>query len=133
MDLPTWVKFMTSRGVFGTEQIRLASEAALFASLIYHGVPRDLKIHADDARQFDIFINSLCWIHEERHYRKLPVLNQETQQVIDKVRGEIWELYQSLKSYKKMSSETEKLRIGQEFDRIFKQPLTAPCSMIDWR
>lgn len=126
MDLTAWVKFMTRRGIYGTEQIRLASEAALFASLIYHGIPRDLKIHADDARQFAIFINSLCWIHEERHYRKFQVFNPETEQAIATVRGEIWELYKSLKAYKETPSASEKLWLTQEFDRIFQQTTSSP-------
>jgi hypothetical protein len=126
MDLAAWIKFMTRRGILGTEQIRLASEAALFASLIYHGVPRDLKIHADDAGQFDIFINSLCWIHEERHYRKLQVYNPETEQAIAKVRGEIWGHYKGLKAYKEAPSEAEKLRLEQEFDKIFQQTTSSP-------
>jgi hypothetical protein len=126
MDLTTWVKFMTSKGIDGTEQIRLASEAALFASLIHHGIPRNLKIHADDARQFAVFINSLCWIHEERHYRKFQVYNPETEQAIAGVRGEIWELYNGLKAYKVAPLEAEKLRLTQEFDRIFQQTTISP-------
>lgn len=126
MDLATWVKFMTSRGIFSTEQIRLASEAALLASLIHNGIPRDLKIHADDARQFDVFINSLCWIHEERHYRKFQVFNPETEQAIATVRSEIWELYEKLKAYKEAPTETERLRLTEEFDPIFQQTTSSP-------
>jgi hypothetical protein len=58
-------------GHLNSNTIRLLTEAGLFAGLIEHGVPKDLNIHSDDAPQFEIFKQSLCWIHEERHYRKL--------------------------------------------------------------
>ena len=60
----------------GTE-MRLITEAALFASVIENGIPRDLGVHGDDAGQFDAFIRSLCWIHEERHYRKIISANEQ--------------------------------------------------------
>ena len=54
-----------------TGDVKLATEAALFASLLANGIPKDLGIHGDGAGQFNVFVRSLCWIHEERHYRKL--------------------------------------------------------------
>jgi regulator of replication initiation timing len=116
-----WVQFLKKNGISGAEQLRLASEAALFSSLLHHGIPRDLRIHADDAGQFAVFINSLCWIHEERHYRKMQVFNPETQLAIEKVRSDIWKLYKGLKAYKEAPSESEKQRLEKEFDAVFQQ------------
>jgi hypothetical protein len=121
MTYQAWVQFLANTGISGAEQLRLASEAALFASLIHHGIPRDLRIHADDAGQFAVFINSLCWIHEERHYRKMQVFNPETQLAIEKVRSDIWKLYKGLKAYKEAPSESEKQRLEKEFDAVFQQ------------
>lgn len=121
MDQKAWDLFLKQNGIESEGLVRLATEGALFASLIEHGIPRDLRIHADDAGQFAVFINSLCWIHEERHYRKFQVFNAETKQAIANVRGQIWELYQGLKSYKETPSESEKIRLEQEFDALFKQ------------
>ena len=116
-----WEEFLKQNGIESEGLVRLATEGALFASLIEHGIPRDLRIHADDAGQFAVFINSLCWIHEERHYRKFQVFNSQTEEVIANVRGQIWELYKGLKAYKEAPSESEKLRLEEEFDRLFQQ------------
>lgn len=121
MRQKAWEEFLKQKGIESEGLVRLATEGALFASLIEHGIPRDLKIHADDAGQFAVFINSLCWIHEERHYRKFQVFNSETEQAIAHVRGQIWELYKGLKAYKEAPSAFEKLRLEQEFDRLFQQ------------
>lgn len=121
MDQKAWDLFLRHNGIESEGLVRLATEGALFASLIEHGIPRDLRIHADDAGQFAVFINSLCWIHEERHYRKFQVFNSDTEQAIADVRGQIWELYEGLKAYKEAPSESDKLRLEQEFDRLFQQ------------
>ena len=121
MTQAEWYAFLSSKGVTTEGLARLATEAALFSSLIEHGVPRDLKIHADDAGQFAVFILSLCWIHEERHYRKFQVFQPETELAIQKVRGQIWELYKGLKAYKETPTASEKARLEQEFDALFLQ------------
>ena len=121
MDQKDWDLFLKKNGIESDGLVRLATEGALFASLIEHGIPRDLRIHADDAGQFAVFINSLCWIHEERHYRKFQVFNPETEQAIANVRGQIWKLYKGLKAYKEAPSESEKTRLEREIDALFKQ------------
>lgn len=126
-----WDLFLKQNGIESKGLIRLATEGALFASLIEHGIPRDLRIHADDAGQFAIFINSLCWIHEERHYRKFQVFNAKTEQAIANVRRQIWELYKGLKAYKEMPSESEKIRLEREFDTLFQQ--TTPSTLLNER
>jgi Transposase IS66 family len=131
LDQKSFDDFLKQRGIESEGRIRLATEAALFASLIERGIPRDLRIHADDAGQFAVFILSLCWIHEERHYRKFQVYQAETAETIAKVRGQIWELYRGLQSYKKAPSESERLRLEQEFDTVFQQK--TPSSLLNER
>jgi hypothetical protein len=63
----------------------------------------------------------LCWIHEERHYRKFQVFQAETEQAIEQVRDQIWKLYKGLKAYKEAPTESERLRLEKEFDGIFLQ------------
>jgi len=111
-------------GYLNATEMRLMIEAGLFASLIEHGVPRDLHIHSDDAGQFELFKNSLCWIHEERHYRKLVPAHPEITVEIEKVRDGIWQLYKDLKNYKEAPTELERIRISQSFEDLFrpKQP-----------
>ncbi len=116
--------FFDELGYLNATEMRLMTEAGLFASLIEHGVPRDLHIHSDDAGQFELFKNSLCWIHEERHYRKLVPAHPEIAVEIEKVRDGIWQLYKDLKNYKEAPTELERTRISQSFEDLFnpKQP-----------
>lgn len=116
--------FFDELGYLNATELRLMIEAGLFASLIEHGVPRDLHIHSDDAGQFELFKNSLCWIHEERHYRKLVPAHPEIAVEIEKVRDGIWQLYKDLKNYKEAPTELERIRISQSFENLFrpKQP-----------
>ena len=111
----------------------LLTEAGLFASLIEHGVPKDLNIHSDDAAQFEIFKQSLCWIHEERHYRKLIPSHPEFAVELEKVRAAIWQLYQDLKAYKQAPSELAKKQISDAFDALFKPANPTPYSVLNDR
>jgi len=116
--------FFDELGYLNATEMRLMIEAGLFASLIEHGVPRELHIHSDDAGQFELFKNSLCWIHEERHYRKLVPAHPEIAVEIEKVRDGIWQLYKDLKNYKEAPTALERIRISQSFEDLFrpKQP-----------
>lgn len=112
-------KFLTEMNIVSDNDAKLVTEAALFASLIANGMPRTLGVHGDDAGQFDVFVRSLCWVHAERHYRKLIPLDEETRQEIERIRGKIWDLYKGLQEYKATPSESLKLFLEQEFDTLF--------------
>lgn len=109
--------------------IKLATEASLFASLIANGIPRNLGIHGDDAGQFDVFVRSLCWIHEERHYRKLIPSDEPIRQAIEQIREEIWDLYKGLQDYKLVPSESLKAKLETNFDNLFLKKLTVSPSL----
>ena len=64
---------------------------------------------------------ALCWIHEERHYKKMLPTLQINQTAVEKVRKEIWELYKKLLDFKDLSKEEQKEAIRNEFDEIFDQ------------
>ena len=125
MNEADWDKFLLEINVRAEGDLRLATEAALFASLIDSGIPRDLGVHGDDAGQFNVFVRSLCWVHEERHYRKLIPSDEITRQAIEQVRGEIWDLYRSLQGYKLTPSESLKSLLQQSFDNLFSKKKTA--------
>lgn len=99
--------------------IKLATEAVLFASLIAQGIPKDLGVYGDDAGQFNVFVSSLCWIHEERHYRKLIPSDGATRQAIDQVREQIWDLYKGLQKYQLEPSDYLKAKLDAAFDGLF--------------
>ncbi|MGH2508184.1 MAG: IS66 family transposase [Ktedonobacteraceae bacterium] len=126
MNQKEWEQFLTEINVAGENDVRLATEAALYASLISSGIPKDLGVHGDDAGQFDVFVRSLCWIHEERHYRKLIAIDDTMRIAIEQVREGIWELYQDLKSYKEAPSETCREAISKKFDQLFTQTTASP-------
>lgn len=127
MDRAEWEKFLLGVNVKSESDIKLATEAALFASLIASGIPKALGVHGDDAGQFDVFVRSLCWIHEERHYRKLIPHNETVRQEIEQIRGEIWDLYKKLQEYKLAPSAGLKSSIEKAFDDLFlKKQTTSP-------
>ncbi|MBU4260239.1 MAG: transposase [Proteobacteria bacterium] len=124
MNQEEWEKFLLKINIKAEGDIKLITEAALFASLIENDIPRDLGVHGDDAGQFNVFVRSLCWIHQERHYRKLIPLDEATRQAIEQVREEIWDLYSGLKDYKLAPSESLKLILEQKFDDLFLKKTT---------
>ncbi len=127
MGRKEWEQFLLEINIKSESEIKLVTEGALFASLIANGVPRDLGVHGDDAGQFNAFVRSLCWIHEERHYRKLIPLDEATRQAIEQIRGEIWDLYKGLQEYKLAPSESLKGNLEQNFDNLFsKKQTTSP-------
>lgn len=121
MNQAEWDKFLLGINITTEKDIKLATEAVLFAGLLNKGVPKDLGVHGDDAGQFDAFVRSLCWIHEERHYRKIIAVNDKMRLAIEQVQQGIWELYKNLKEYKTAPSEAQKEVINKKFDDLFTQ------------
>lgn len=126
MDLEEWKLFLHKANITSKNDIRLATEAALFSSLIKKGIPRNLGVHADDAGQFNAFVRSICWIHEERHYRKIIPTSEKMRQELNRIRDEIWKLYKGLQEYQTSSSEILKKKLEKEFDALFKQTTSSP-------
>lgn len=101
-------------------ETRIATEGALFGSLIVHGIPKDLAILSDDAGQFDVFDHFLCWIHEERHLKAIVPYNEQNRLEIENVLERFWALYRRLKEYQKSPLEIKQLILEQEFEILFK-------------
>jgi hypothetical protein len=114
-----WKDFLASRNISKEAEVRLVTEAALFASVIENGIPRDLGVHGDDAGQFDAFVRSLCWIHEERHYRKIIPSSEQARTDLEQVRDRIWAIYRDLKAYRQAPNELAKQAIEKEFEDLF--------------
>jgi len=125
MNQAEWEAFLLEINIKSRGDIKLATEATLFASLIAHGIPKDLGIHGDDAGQFNVFVRSLCWIHEESHYRKFIPSDDITRQAIDQVCGAIWDLYKGLQAYKLAPSDNLKAKLEADFDDLFLRKRTA--------
>ena len=119
MNQTEWEVFLLEINIRSDGDVKLATEAALFASLIANGIPKDLGVHGDHAGQFNVFVRSLCWIHEERHYRKLIPSDDATRQAIEQVRGEIWDLYKGLQEYQLAPTDNLKAKLNTAFDGLF--------------
>lgn len=124
MTQTEWEAFLLEMNIRSAGDVKLATEAALFASLLANGIPKDLGVHGDDAGQFNVFVRSLCWIHEERHYRKLISSDESTRQAIEQVRGEIWDLYKGLQEYQLAPSDNLKAKLNTAFDDLFQNKIT---------
>ncbi len=114
-----WERFLKKKGITSEKNQRIATEAALLGSAIFHGLRLTMGIMSDAAGQFNVLIHALCWIHEERHYRKFIALTEEEKILIDGLRDAIWGLYENLKEYKKIPNQELRKQIENEFDGLF--------------
>ncbi len=114
-----WIKHLGRLGIVSKKEQRLATEGALIGSLFSHGFHGNLVIVSDDAPQFALSLNALCWIHAERHFRKFIPVSDRIRLELEQVRDSIWDLYNALKAYKADPKEDQKAALSQEFDRVF--------------
>ncbi len=68
--------------------------------------------------------HAFCWLHEERHYKKMiPKLNVN-HAAVQEFRGHIWDFYEKLLIFKKLPPDQQAIQkpiLNQEFDEIFTQ------------
>ena len=79
---------------------------------------------SDGAGQFRLLEHGLCWVHAERLINKLIAFTEAQRQAVEIVQGEIWDLYQDLKAYKKLTAkeqQQQKSALEASFDQIFTQ------------
>lgn len=114
-----WLKHLDRLSIVSKKERRLATEGALIGSLFSHGFHDDLVIVSDDAPQFALSLNALCWIHAERHFRKFIPVSDQIRLELERFRDAIWDLYQGLKGYKTAPEVKQKEALSKEFDRIF--------------
>lgn len=100
-------------------EIKTITEAALIGNLINNGFSEDIVILSDNAGQFNLFEHALCWIHAERHIRRIVPVGDKERLEVAKIRKFVWQLYKLLKIYKKKSTEQLKEKILIKFEKIF--------------
>ena len=127
-SLEEWQAQLKKWEITSPEHVRVATEGALFGSLLGHNLYGEIALISDDAKQFKIlgFLHGLCWVHSERHVARLLPLIARHRRAQERVRDEIWEYYQRLKAYRASPTEEEKARLEEEFDRIFLQKTGYP-------
>ena len=104
---------------FGAGHRRRVTEAAMIGSIVARGLLTDTVIVSDDAGQFDVFQHALCWIHAERHLRRIVCVTDEQHRLVDVQRQLVWWFYGDLKLYKDDPTAPRRTALKQRFDRIF--------------
>jgi hypothetical protein len=122
-DKFSWEAHLRELGVVTERHRRIATEGALVAHLLTHGVAPELVILSDDAGQFNVagFLHGLCWIHAERTIKTLLPFSDANRAAQAHVRDQIWQFYQALKAFKRTPSEDQRVALEQRFDDIFTQ------------
>lgn len=121
-DQEEWLSYLKELGIEKKSHVKTATEGALLGAIFASGIAPDLGIISDGAGQFRLLEHGLCWVHAERLINKLIPFTEVQRQAVELVQGEIWDFYQELKAYKKMTAreqQQEKAKLEQRFDQIF--------------
>jgi hypothetical protein len=116
-----WQSRLTELAITNERHVLLATEGALLGGLVARGVSPELKVLSDGAPQFVIFVHLSCWVHAERPLAKLVPYNDEHRAAIEKVRTQIWELYQDLKAYRLKPDDSQQSVLEARFDALVEQ------------
>ena len=68
------------------DPLKIATEGALWGSVVAHGLLKDAVIVSDDAGQFNVGSHALCWVHAERLIHKLVGFNHRQRQACARMR-----------------------------------------------
>jgi hypothetical protein len=117
-DDAAWQAHLDSFGL-GAGQRRRVTEAAMVGAIVALGLLTDTVIVSDDAGQFDVFKHALCWIHAERHLRRIVCVTDEQHRLVCVQRQLVWWFYADLKLYKDDPTAIRRTALRQRFDRIF--------------
>ena len=119
-----WHARLQELGITAERHVRIASEGALLGSLIAHGVSTEAGVLSDGAGQFKILVHIACWIHAERPLTRMVPYSDEHRAAIEKVRQQIWELYQDLKAYRLEPTEAQRSVLETRFDELIRATRT---------
>lgn len=118
-----WQRQLTKWKIIADEPRRIVTEAALYGTLMRHGLYIHQPLISDDAGQFKIqgFLHALCWLHAERSLKKLLPMNAQQQKALDLVRDDLWKYYQRLRAYRETPTLQRKAGLESDFRRLFKR------------
>lgn len=114
-----WSKYLQKLGITSKQAVKTLTEAALLGSAIEHGLPPNLIILSDGAKQFALLSHALCWIHMERGIRRLQGVTTQQRTEIDQVLDDLWVYYRELKDYQQQPTPEKMAPLQQRFDEIF--------------
>ncbi len=113
-----WQAWLATSGITGERHVRIATEGALLGGLVARGVAADSVVLSDGAPQFDVFVRASCWAHAERPLVKPVPHNDPHRAAIEKVRGQLWGLYQGLKASRAQPDEARRPVPEARFDAL---------------
>jgi hypothetical protein len=75
----------------------------------------------DDAPQFNKLAlhHALCWIHDDRHYKKLNPFSDMNQKILDAFLEQFLDFYHALLTYKAAPSQPMAQKLSMQFDTLF--------------
>src|SRR3954469_4450131 len=117
-DGAAWSAHLEALGL-GAGSRRLATEAAVVGAIVARGLLTDTVIVSDDAGRFDVLTHALCWVHAERHLRRVVCATAEQRRLVDLQRQLVWWLYADLKLYKDDPTPARRAALRARFDRVF--------------
>ena len=122
-DDAAWTAHLDRLGLSGLavnpDPVRIATEGALWGSVLDHRFLADTVIVSDDAGQFNVGRHALCWVHAERLIHKLDTFTNRQRQAVEGIRDRIWKLYADLKAYRQKPSARRKADLQRRFDALF--------------
>jgi len=114
-----WSSYLESLGILTSKARRLVTEAALLGGMMEKGVPEQLRIISDGARQFNVLVHALCWVHAERALRRLPGNTARQRQNIEDMQQLLWDYYHQLQDYRDNPTSEGKTQLEEGFDAVF--------------
>ena len=122
-DRAAWLAHLDTLGITALkvhpDPVKIATEAALWGSIVDHGLLIDTVILSDDAGQFNVGHHALCWVHAERLIHKLDTFTDDQRRAVERIRRRLWWLYADLKAYRRQPSARRKAELSRRFDRLF--------------
>src|SRR6516165_7898649 len=125
-DASVWQAWLVALGITGERHGRIATEGALLGGLVQSGVSPELVVLSDGAPQFDLFLHASCWIHAERPLARMVPYYDAHRTLIEKIRDQIWALYQDLKAYRQQPDVAQKPLLEARFDALCAQKTGYP-------
>ncbi len=121
-DDDAWHAHLDHLGISQPNPLKVASEGALYGSIIEHGLLNDDSvILSDGAGQFNVHWHALCWVHTERLIHKIETLAEPQRRAVDRVQSLIWRYYAALKTYCGNPTPKRRASLRARFDRIFRR------------
>ena len=124
-----WQARLAELDITAERPVRIATEGALLGQVIAQGAAADLVILSDGAPQFDLLLHASCWVHAERPLARAVPYNEAHRAALERVRQQLWELYQALKAYQAHPDPRARAALEARFDRLVGQQTDYPTSI----